>query len=312
MFRQVGKAGLGPKLFPSPKPGIIVMEALVGGTFEADFGPQGLNREDAKRVADLVRNLHKLDTRGSVEVAAQNTRALVEAKMEDCGMTTKDDLEQIWKTRGGYGMLLLWWWGVAYPQWLKRHHPTHFPLREEYRSRVMALIIRVLRLKTKTRTMMTSLRFSHADLWSGNLLRKDNNKILAIDFEMATTAPGFVDLGGLLFNWDFHFEENLKYLDPGIRETMVANYLGHGQSLERTEVNEALFDLEIGFLHRFIFVLLCKHLDVKEDVCLEEIMLVHKGEMMANALEREEPFEEVQRRLVEQGVHIFVQRTPKN
>ena len=90
----------------------------------------------------------------------------------------------------------------------------------------MALIIRVLRLKTKTRTMMTSLRFSHADLWSGNLLRKDNNKILAIDFEMATTAPGFVDLGGLLFNWDFHFEENLKYLDPRIRETMVANYLG--------------------------------------------------------------------------------------
>ena len=105
------------------------MEAVLGGRFEEDFGPNGLNETDAKAVGELLRDLHRLDT-DSVEIAAQKSKELVEANMEKCSVT-EEDLEHIWKTRGGYGMLLLWWWGVAFPNWLKKHHPDHFPLREE-------------------------------------------------------------------------------------------------------------------------------------------------------------------------------------
>ena len=257
------------------------MEAVLGGRFEEDFGPNGLSDVDAKTVGEMLRDLHKLDTR-SVEMGAQKTKDLVEANMEKCSIT-EEDLEHIWKTRGGYGMLLLWWWGVAFPNWLKRQHPTHVPLREEYSSRVMALIRSVLCLNPKTQRM-ASICFSHGDLWSGNLLRKGRS-VLAIDFEIATTAPAFVDLGGLLFNWEFHFDLKPIYPDQGLREALAVSYLGGSAAKE--ELEEALFDLEIGFLHRYIFVLLCKHFDVKGD-SPEEIKLVEKGEKMVRALERGE------------------------
>ena len=53
----------------------------------------------------------------------------------------------------------------------------------------------------------------------------------------------------------------------------------------KEELEEALFDMEIGFIHRYIFVLLCKHLDVKGD-SLEELELVEKGEKMVRDMER--------------------------
>ena len=252
------------------------MEAVLGGRFEQDFGPNGLIETDARKVAELLRGLHKLDT-GSVEMAAQKTKELVEANMERCSVT-EEDLERIWKTRGGYGMLLLWRWGVAFPNWLKKYHPDQFPLREKYSSRVMALIRSALCLNPKSKSM-ASICLSHGDLWSGNLLRKGRS-VLAIDFEFATTAPAFVDLGGLLFNWAFHFLGKPNYPDRGPWEALAVNYLGESDELE-----EALFDLEIGFIHRYIFLLLCIHLDVKGD-SLEELELVEKGEMMVRDLER--------------------------
>ena len=152
-----------------------------------------------------------------------------------------------------------------------------------YSSRVMALIRSVLRLNPKTQTM-ASICFSHGDLWSGNLLRKGRS-VLAIDFETSTTAPAFVDLGGLLFNWESHFDQKPTYPDQGQRKALALSYLGG--SVTKEELEEALFDLEIGFIHRYIFVLLCKHFDVKGD-SLEEIELVEKGEKMVRALERGE------------------------
>ena len=257
------------------------MEAVLGGRFEEDFGPNGLSEMDAKTLGEMLSGLHKLDT-SSVEIGAQKTKDLVEANLKKCSVT-EEDLEHIWKTRGGYGMLLLWWWGVAFPNWLKKHHPNHFPIREEYSSRVMSLIRNVLHLKPKTQRM-ASVCFSHGDLWSGNLLRKGRS-VLAIDFEIATTAPAFVDLGGLLFNWESHFELKPNYEDVGRREALASSYLG--KCVAKEELEEVLFDLEIGFLHRYIFVLLCKHFDVNGD-SLEEIKLVENGEKMVRALEKGE------------------------
>ena len=102
------------------------MEAVLGGRFEEDFGPNGLSEADANTVGEMLRDIHKLDT-SSVEMGAQKTKDLVEANMEKCSIT-EEDLELIWKTRGGYGLLLLWWWGFAFPTWLKKQHPTHVPV----------------------------------------------------------------------------------------------------------------------------------------------------------------------------------------
>ena len=41
------------------------MEAVLGGRFDEDFGPNGLSKTDAKTVGELLRDLHKLDS-GSV------------------------------------------------------------------------------------------------------------------------------------------------------------------------------------------------------------------------------------------------------
>ena len=48
------------------------MEAVLGGRFEEDFGPNGLTEMDAKTLGEMLSGLHKLDT-GSVEMGAQKT-----------------------------------------------------------------------------------------------------------------------------------------------------------------------------------------------------------------------------------------------
>ena len=76
-----------------------------GDKFERDFGREGLSEQDAEKLGHLVQGLHRLDT-GLVGKRADKIKALVEANMEKCGITAKD-LEGIWNSRGGYGMLLL-------------------------------------------------------------------------------------------------------------------------------------------------------------------------------------------------------------
>mgnify|MGYP001237431907 CR=1 FL=1 len=46
VLRQVGEAGLGPCLFPSSHPSIMIMEAACDGGFDQDFGGSGLAAEE--------------------------------------------------------------------------------------------------------------------------------------------------------------------------------------------------------------------------------------------------------------------------
>ena len=141
------------------------------------------------------------------------------------------------------------------------------------------MILRTLHLTPKTE-IMAKTGFCHADLWSANLLRK-GEKILAIDFETANVAPAFVDLGGLLFNWGIHFQlRKPSYLDRRRREVLIESYIGG--PIKEDDVESLLFDLEIGFVHRYVYVLLFNMMHSKE----EEIKLVEMAERMLEAMER--------------------------
>ena len=130
--------------------------------------------------------------------------------------------------------------------------------------------------------MMAKTGFCHAGLWSSNLLRK-GEKILAIDFETANVAPAFVDLGSLLFNWGIHFQQQKpSYLDRRRREVLIESYIGG--PIKEDDVESLLFDLEIGFVHRYVYVLLFNMMHSKE----EEIKLVEMAERMLEAMERGE------------------------
>ena len=96
-----------------------------------------------------------------------------------------------------------------------------------------------------------------------------------------------------MFNWKFHFHKKPKYWEKKNRQVLVTSYLGESTTDEFIE--EALFDLEIGFLHRFVYVLLFKLMHTKNN----EIELVEMGEMMVAALERGEE----EKQIVEQGGH---------
>ena len=271
------------------------MEALQGDKFERDFGREGLSEQDAEKLGHLVQGLHRLDT-GLVGKRADKIKALVEANMEKCGITAKD-LEGIWNSRGGYGMLLLHWWGVAFPDWLKKNWPSRFPLGEGFTWRVMGLILRTLHLTPKTE-MMAKTGFCHADLWSANLLRK-GEKILAINFETANVAPAFVDLGSLLFNWGIHFQlRKPSYLDRRRREVLIESYIGG--PIKEEDVESLLFNLEIGFVHRYVYVLLFNMMHSKE----EEIKLVEMAERMLEAMERGGGSGYLQSDIVERGVFL--------
>ena len=131
-----------------------------------------------------------------------------------------------------------------------------------------------------------------------NLLRK-GEKILAIDFETANVAPAFVDLGGLLFNWGIHFQQQKpSYLDRRRREVLIESYIGG--PIKEDDVESLLFDLEIGFVHRYVYVLLFNMMHSKE----EEIKLVEMAERMLGAMERGGGSGYLQSDIVERGVFL--------
>ena len=279
----------------------MIMEAACDGGFDQDFGGSGLATEEVKAIGSLLGRLHLLDTR-VVESAANAARELVERNFEQCGVS-RVELDQLWRERGGFAMLTLWWWTVAFPKYLALRNSSLLSMAPEYNKRVRSLLIDTLSLSPKSKAL-GKIGFTHSDLFSGNILKR-GKEILAIDFEASTTGPRFLDLGGFLFLWRGHFEGMEEYQDMTgnrkFRTELAKAYFGTlGETEEMTE--EVLFDLEIGFLHRFVYELIWKHI---VDLQLEE-ELVGKAELMLKALQAGQRNLEARCRLVECGVFLYV------
>jgi len=289
--RQVGAAGLGPQVLPSPAPGVILIEAVHDGSFEDDFGDLGLSASQVESLGKLVAGLHLLDTK-AVDVAATNARSLVEENLQECSVT-EEDVEEIWQQRGGYGMLLLWWWGRAFPRWCSRQDPIH-KVESDYKARVTDLIMAAFRLSPLSRNL-GKMGFCHCDLWSNNMLKK-GEAIIAIDFETASTGPALLDLGSSLFAFR---KQKLVYMERAKRELLANTFIKEAE-VEADDMEKMLFDLEIGFLHRTIWVMLCCHFDLK--MPKRNARLVSIAELMVKALQQGQEDEEVRRQIVKEGV----------
>ena len=71
--------------------------------------------------------------------------------------------------------------------------------------------------------------------------------------------------------------------------------------IKEDDVESLLFDLEIGFVHRYVYVLLFNMMHSKE----EEIKLVEMAERMLEAMERGGGSGYLQSDIVERGVFLF-------
>ena len=91
----------------------MIMEATCDEGFDQDFGGSGLATEEVQAIGSLLGRLHLLDTR-VVESAANAARKLVERNVEQCGMS-RVELDQLWRERGGFARLILWWWMSPFP-----------------------------------------------------------------------------------------------------------------------------------------------------------------------------------------------------
>jgi len=289
--RQVGEAGPGPIVLPRPAPGVIVIEAVHDGSFEEDFGDSGLSAIQVESLARLVAGLHILDTK-AVDVAAVNARTLVEENMQECSVTI-EDVEEVWQARGGYGMLLLWWWGKAFPQWCLKQDPVN-KIESNYKARVADLIMGAFRLRPLSRSL-GKMGFCHCDLWCNNLLKKGND-IIAIDFETASTGPALIDLSSALFAFR---NEKLMYMDKTKRQSLANTFIKEA-GMEADSMEKMLFDLEIGFLHRTIWVMLCCHFDLK--MPKRNARIVRIAELMLKTLQQGQEDEAVRGKIVEEGV----------
>ena len=63
---------------------------------------------------------------------------------------------------------------------------------------------------------MTRPVLSHCDMHSGNIMKNENGVIM-VDYEMANTALGLIDLGALLFNSQW-WHEGREHMERERRE----------------------------------------------------------------------------------------------
>ena len=114
---------------------------------------------------------------------------------------------------------------------------------------------------------------SHCDCHIGNLLKKgtgENLQALLVDFEMISTAPGYVDIGTVIAK-ESNYNGGKPYLSKHKRMILAKSYvnackkrLSQKSSIfccSRSskigcidnELDSVLFDIEIGFINRTLF-----------------------------------------------------------
>merc|ERR1712192_54584 len=181
------------------------------------------------------------------------------------------------------------------PEW-KAKKDLAYNMELACKARVANLILATLKLRPLTKSL-GEVGFLHTDLWSNNLLKK-GNAIIAIDFETATTGPAFVDLSSPFFTFSV---DKLKYIDKETRERLLGAFANEVGKKEKME--DMLFDLEIGFLHRMLWIILFVHMYSKTPKQNERLVTI--GELMLKALEQGLDNCQTQKKILKEGVYFF-------
>ena len=302
-FRQIGGAGLGPAVFfletnkSSHYWGLVIMEYLPDGGFDEEFNNYNVNKDDMAEIGSLLGQLHTLPTTEVVQAASLARNLVLEQDME------QKLVEELYTSRGGFPFFLILWWKKWLPDWMAKYAPQNHPLPQSNVDRFLNLIVKVSRMKTLT-AELSKLGFSHMDIWHGNLMRK-REKIVAIDCETATVAPAFLDFGGILWN-SKSLNHGQPYLNRIFREALVLSFY---QSIGKNchQIRDALYDLELAFIHRQLFCILCVHFDLvtKPLSVVEDIgrLLMEKTEMMVSGMEKALEDENTMKDVLEKGIY---------
>jgi hypothetical protein len=227
---------------------------------------------------------------------------------KDCKLD-ENEVEELSKTWGAHGLFLMWWWCTVMSK-------ANFSFFNRTRNLLLeSFTLKPFRIKTPV--------VSHCDIHSGNLMKKDSDMIL-VDFEMVNTAPGFLDLGALLF---VNFDLDTEHMSKEKREMLVRSYLGLYEETEESKIRkpsgrlccgqnkvncreesieEMLYDLEIGYYFRYMFTFycICFHGDDKDimDSGLFDLLL-DRAEAMVEAFKIAEKDPKKFQRVVDLGVN---------
>ena len=116
---------------------MMVMEELTEGGYPEEFNSDNVDNADMVAVGQLLAKLHKLPTTTSSKAALLARKLLLETGMEQAVV------DELYCSRGGYILFLIYWWNTAFPDWMSRHSPTNYPLPYLFRERFLNLVLSI-------------------------------------------------------------------------------------------------------------------------------------------------------------------------
>ena len=300
MLKQLAKENLGPKvLYVEPDRtssywGLMVMEELPEGGFSGEFCQQDMTEEFTKMLGELLGCLHRLPV-NEVTKSAMLVKNLVKENLNDDLICT----EKLYDIHGGHGLFLIYWWMNFFPQWVKQNRPENYPLPKEYCERFLKMILKVLRIVPRTK-VLSKIGFSHSDLYFGNLMRKDG-RIVAIDCETAILGPALLDFGAILWNPNVTRAKQ-PHIERSSRETLARSfYETLEEEFEKPE--DVLYDLELGFLMRYLWIMLCEQFFIVSNPVEVGGLFMTKVEAMADGMIDASDDEEAIKKIAEVGIY---------
>ena len=276
---------------------MMVMEELTQGGYPEEFNSENVDNTDMVAMGQLLAKIHKLPTTTSSKAAMLARQLVLEQGMDE-GV-----VEELYHSRGGYILFLIYWWNTAFPDWMSRHSPTNYPLPQLFRDRFLHLVMRIGRLQART-VVLARHGFCHNDTWHSNLLWR-SGQLVAIDCETASTGPAFLDCGGIVWNGECA-DGYRAHLRRDLREDLVVSfYQTVGETCE--DIEDALYDLELAYLHRQLWAILADFCELvgKPFATVEQIggLFMEKTEMMVAGMERAVDDKDVMKDVVEKGIY---------
>ena len=131
-------------------------------------------------------------------------------------------------------------------------------------------------------------------------MRKEG-RIVAIDCETAILGPAFLDFGAILWNPNVTRAKQ-PHIERSSRETLARSfYETLEEEFEKPE--DVLYDLELGFLMRYLWIMLCEQFFIVSNPVEVGGLFMTKVEAMADGMIDASDDEEAIKKIAEIGIY---------